>query len=255
MTVRAPIFGSGSHPRLGANGRCWPDRPADARSGDRGASGATGGRMTRPGDPGVAGGIPHRNRTGGEIADSRAAAAARSGVGRGRVRGPAVLTRSPPLSIATSTAPSVSVRYVRPASSWSRSSVAGAGWPYGLPAPDDTTATDGRTASRNSRVDAVPDPWWATFSRSTCGSPRARSSGSTPSSISPASRNLRPATSPRSTIETLLIPVPVSLGRSGTRLGSGQSTRNRIASRVSRSPVERRPCGGPPSARTADHAS
>ena len=53
----------------------------------------------------------------------------------------------------------------------SRSSVAFAGWPYGLPAPADATATAGRIASMNACVVAVRLPWWATLSRSTCGRP------------------------------------------------------------------------------------
>ena len=33
-----------------------------------------------------------------------------------------------------------------------------AGWPYGLPAPDDTIATRGRTASRKAGLEAVALP-------------------------------------------------------------------------------------------------
>jgi len=36
--------------------------------------------------------------------------------------------------------------------------VAGAGCPYGLPTPDETTATRGRTASRNAGVLEVREP-------------------------------------------------------------------------------------------------
>ncbi len=242
-------------------------RVHSASEGGSGASGAVGGSLT-----GLGPGSPHRNA---EVTESPAIARRSAvvtiepvpvpvpvplpvpvptGVARGRARGPAVRTPNEPPSNVTSTVPSVSVRYVRPANSCSCSSVTAAGWPYGLPAPDETTATLGRTASRKSRVDAVPDPWWATFRRSTRGSPRARSSGSTPSSMSPARRNRRPATSPSSTIETLLIPVPVSLGRSGTRFASGQRTRRSMPSSASRSPVESRPRGGPPEPRTSDHA-
>ena len=106
--------------------------------------------------------------------------------------------------------------------------VAGAGCPYGLPSPAETIATRGRTASRNGRVLAVPDPWWATFRRSSWGRPRASSSGSTPCSTSPASRKRCPSTVPSRTIETLLIAVPPSAGCSGTRLASGHRTWNRI---------------------------
>jgi hypothetical protein len=175
--------------------------------------------------------------------------------GFGEGRGPPVETRSELPAKATSTAPSVSVRKVRPATPARRSRVAGAGWPYELPAPADTTATFGRAASRNGSVLAVLEPWWATLRRSTVGIPRARSSGSTPSSTSPMRRNRCGPISPSSTIETLLIAVPPSGGRSGTRFGSGQSTRNRIESSVSRSPVESRPCGVPPPSSTSLQAS
>lgn len=124
-----------------------------------------------------------------------------------------------------------------------------------LPAPADATATFGRAASRNGWVLAVFEPWWATFRRSTDGIPRASNSGSTPCSTSPISRNRWGPTSPSSTIETLLIDVPPSGGRSGTRFGSGQRTRSRIESRVRRSPVDSRPCGGPPFASTLLQAS
>jgi hypothetical protein len=73
-------------------------------------------------------------------------------------RAPPAFTRMAAPSKATSTVPSVSVRYVRPASSCSRSMVDGAGWPYGLPAPAETTATRGWTASRNGLVLAVREP-------------------------------------------------------------------------------------------------
>lgn len=73
-------------------------------------------------------------------------------------RAPPAFTRMAAPSKATSTVPSVSVRYVRPASSCRRSIVDGAGWPYGLPAPAETTATRGCTASRNGLVLAVREP-------------------------------------------------------------------------------------------------
>ena len=44
--VRAPIRGSGSGPRPGPAGRCWPDGRTDPQGGDSGASGATGGSTT-----------------------------------------------------------------------------------------------------------------------------------------------------------------------------------------------------------------
>ena len=73
-------------------------------------------------------------------------------------RGPVVRTLTDGPSNETSTVPSVSVRYVARAIAWSRSIVAGAGCPYGLPLPDETTATRGRTASRNAGVLEVREP-------------------------------------------------------------------------------------------------
>jgi hypothetical protein len=249
-------------------------------AGGAGDSGAVGASRARPFAGTGEGGMPHRNARAPAIAGvtpatgptppttsgARAPAttgtplvppAAREGVlrGFGVGRGPPVDTRSDGPVKVTSTAPSVSVRYVRSATVASRSSVAGAGWPYEFPAPAETTATLGRTASRNAWVLADFEPWWATFSRSTGGSPRASSSGSTPSSTSPMSRNRCGPTSPSSTIETLLIDAPPSGGRSGTRLKSGQSTRRRIESTVNRSPVDNRPCGVPPAASVSLQAS
>ncbi len=241
-------------------------RAPNATAGRDGASGAVGGSTTvLLARSGGELGIPHRKPVGateaalpGVAATSDAVALfGRVGVARGFGvgRGPLVATRSAwPVNV-TSTAPSVSVRYVRPATLASRSIVAGAGWPYGFPAPADATATFGRAASRNACVLAVFEPWWATLRRSTGGIPRSSSSGSTPSSTSPIRRNRCDPTSPSSTIETLLIDAPPSGGRSGTRFGSGQRTRNRIESSVSRSPVERRPRGGPPFASTWSQAS
>jgi hypothetical protein len=58
----------------------------------------------------------------------------------------------------TSTEPSVSVRRTCGTRALSRAIVAGAGWPYGFPAPAETTATDGATASRKAGVDEVRLP-------------------------------------------------------------------------------------------------
>lgn len=137
--------------------------------GQLGASGATGGCTTgsSPAGESTPAGIPQRNVLAGVgddpvVATTGAAAGVdRPGLGVDGAlpgRGPDVFTRIDCPSSATSTVPSVSVRYVRPASSCSRSIVAGAGWPYGLPAPADATATLGRTRSRNARVLAVFDP-------------------------------------------------------------------------------------------------
>ena len=162
-------------------------------------------------------------------------------------RGPeAVTSIAPAGSIVIETVPSVSVRSTRAPVPWRRSIVERAGCPYGLPAPADTIATRGWTASRKAGVDAVALPWWATFRMSTGGRPRLASSGSTSSSTSPVSRNRRPATSPSSTTETSLMPRPASGGSSGTRPGSGQRTRSRIPSRPIDAPVASSPCGGAP---------
>jgi hypothetical protein len=58
----------------------------------------------------------------------------------------------------TVTVPSWSVRNTWAPAARSRSSVERAGWPYGLPAPAEATATDGRTASTNGSVVAVRLP-------------------------------------------------------------------------------------------------
>jgi hypothetical protein len=112
--------------------------------------------------------------------------------------------------------------------------------PNVFPAPTEISATAGFVASSSASVVAVRLPWWATLSRSTVGSPRATSTGSTPSSMSPVRRNRCEPTEPSSTIETSLIPVPVSGGARGTAPGSGQSTRKETPSSANRSPVDSR---------------
>ena len=57
------------------------------------------------------------------------------------------------------------------------------------------------------------------------------------SSASPIRRNRCPSTVPSSTIETLLMAVPVSGGRRGTAPGSGHSTRKAMLSSAIVSPV------------------
>ena len=61
-------------------------------------------------------------------------------------------------SKATTTVPSWSVRRTRAPDAARRSSVAFAGWPYGLSAPAEATATVGRVASTNAWVVAVRLP-------------------------------------------------------------------------------------------------
>jgi hypothetical protein len=73
-------------------------------------------------------------------------------------RGPLVRTVRPVSASSIVTDPSSSVRSVRAPAARSRASVAGAGWPYVLPAPADATATRGRTASTNACVVAVRLP-------------------------------------------------------------------------------------------------
>ncbi len=79
---------------------------------------------------------------------------------------------APAGSIVTATEPSVSVRRTRAPVAARRSIVERAGWPYGLPAPAETIATRGRTASRKAGVEAVALPWWATLRMSIGGRPR-----------------------------------------------------------------------------------
>ena len=64
-------------------------------------------------------------------------------------RDPSARTLIPPASKPTTTVPSRSVRRTRAPAAASRSSVALAGCPYGLPAPAEATATFGWTASTN----------------------------------------------------------------------------------------------------------
>ena len=71
------------------------------------------------------------------------------------VGAPSVRTVMSPASKPTTTVPSRSVRRTRAPAAASRSRVALAGWPYGLPAPADATATFGRVASMKGSVVAV----------------------------------------------------------------------------------------------------
>jgi hypothetical protein len=71
------------------------------------------------------------------------------------VAAPSVRTVMSPSSKPTTTVPSRSVRRTRAPAAASRSKVALAGWPYGLPAPADATATFGRVASMKGSVVAV----------------------------------------------------------------------------------------------------
>ena len=106
---------------------------------------------------GVGAGLAGTDASLAETADARAARSAGNAAAATR-RGPAVRTLMDGPSNETSTVPSVSVRYVARAIAWSRSMVAGAGCPYGLPSPDETTAKRGRTASRNAGVLDVREP-------------------------------------------------------------------------------------------------
>ena len=88
-----------------------------------------------------------------------AAPAGRSGsAAMSAVAAPSVRTVISSASNPTTTVPSRSVRRTRAPAAASRSSVALAGWPYGLPAPADATATFGRTASTKGSVVAVRLP-------------------------------------------------------------------------------------------------
>ena len=142
-------------------------------------------------------------------------------------------------SRATSSVPSRSVRYVATPWATNRASVAGARCPNVFFAPTEIRPTVGSIALSRASVVAVRLPWWATLRTSMWGRPRATRTGSTPSSMSPVSRKRCEPTEPSSTIDTLLIPVPVSGGARGTLPGSGQSTRNETPSSAKRSPVER----------------
>ena len=75
-----------------------------------------------------------------------------------RPRPPSACALAKAPSRVTTTVPSVSVRNTSALCARRRSIVAGAGWPYGLPAPAETAAMLGRTASRNAPVDDVRLP-------------------------------------------------------------------------------------------------
>ena len=226
--------------------------PRTRGAGAGASDGAAAPGPTQAGDPaGI--GIAHRNAPLRASAMGRVPAARRASPFAARL-GPDSLTTRPSARRSTSTEPSWSVRRTRAPLARNRSSVDRAGWPYGLPAPAEAIATRGWTASTNAWVDAVALPWWAILTRSTRGSPRASSVGSMPCSTSPISRNRRPFASPRNTTETLLIPVPVSGGSSGTAPGSGHRTDSRTSPRRICAPVARRPRGGP-SWRTAFQAA
>ena len=74
-------------------------------------------------------------------------------------RPPVVETLRSRPSVETVTVPSTSVRRTRAPVSFSRSTVSGAGWPYGLSRPALTTATRGAMEARNVAVLAVRLPW------------------------------------------------------------------------------------------------
>ena len=256
-TPAAPASAAGGRPR-GDRGWSWPrsypvGTAQSPEPGSPAATGASAGAAATYGERRAGrdrDGARERGRAG---ASDRAAtramrgdAAARASVRRDARRGPVVRTVRPDSASSTVTEPSWSVRSVRAPAARSRASVAGAGWPYVLPAPADATATRGRTASTKACVVAVRLPWWATLSRSTRGRPRASSAGSMPSSTSPARRNRRPLASPSSTTETLLIAVPVSGGsRWDARpdRATGPASRSRRGGGARRSPST--PCGGP----------
>jgi hypothetical protein len=83
----------------------------------------------------------------------RACAAAGGATATGRP--PSACTVIPLASNPTTTEPSRSVRKTRAPDAASRSRVDFAGWPYGLPAPAEATATVGLVASTNACVVAV----------------------------------------------------------------------------------------------------
>ena len=101
------------------------------------------------------------------VAATRVVAAVGRGRGVGRGRPPLDLTEIPVASNLTVTLPSRSVRNTRAPRASTRANVAGDGWPYGLPAPADATATVASAASRKASVEAVRLPWCAILRRST----------------------------------------------------------------------------------------
>ena len=124
--------------------------PGTLRAGRRGR---LFGRWRRDGTSPVTG-IAHRNER--AVAPVVAALGGRPGGGRRAASFGA--DGHPVASNPTTTVPSRSVRRTRAPDAASRSRVDFAGWPYGLPAPADATATAGRVASTKACVVAVRLP-------------------------------------------------------------------------------------------------
>jgi hypothetical protein len=81
-----------------------------------------------------------------------------TGAAADATRPPSAWTVIPSAPNVATTVPSRSVRRTRAPAAARRASVAAAGWPYGLPAPADATATVGWTVSTNASVVAVRLP-------------------------------------------------------------------------------------------------
>lgn len=101
---------------------------------------------TRSKTPPGGGGRPHRKAL--AVLGAKAAA----------FRPPVARASTGPGPRSTVTEPSSSVRKTCAPAAVSRSTVAGAGWPYGLPRPAEITAMPGRVVARNAAVDDVLDP-------------------------------------------------------------------------------------------------
>ena len=175
--------GGGVHPRRDRHRSDGSRRSGRARRDARAAS--------RPASTG--------SRSGTSAATGIAHRKARELGGRDRRRGRAGGAGRPPEAwtvsprgrrTSTATVPSRSVRKTRAPDAASRSSVARAGWPYGLPVPADAIATRGRTASTNGLGRCGPAAVVRDLEQvERAAVPRPRSDGSMASSTSPASRN------------------------------------------------------------------
>ena len=136
--------------------------------------------------------------------------------------------------------PSRSVRKTRAPAAASRSSVGCAGWPYGLPAPAEATATVGRTASTNGLRRGGPAAVMGDLEQvDAAAGRRPAATGRCPPRRRPSAGTGARPTWPSSTIETLLMPVPPSGGSSGTWPRIGHRTRSAISSTARRSPAAR----------------
>jgi hypothetical protein len=195
-------------------------------------------------------GMAHRNGFGASTLERTARTAPRPPIAGGRGadrrpdgRPPLVATRRSWPSVLTSRSPSRSVRSTVASRARRRSTVSGAGCPYGLSAPALMSATRGRRASSHASDVAVRLPWWATLStsrRRASPMPAWSSRGSTSSSMSPVSSIRRSPYRTSSTIDESLTARPELGARAGTSPVLGHRMSMAAPSSVNRSLAAKR---------------